>query len=147
MNRLLFDHDKEVSDWVGRKFDADLVKVLAAVGVLAKDGTLIGGAVLHDHTRYSVELSHYGVGTFSPDLVKAITYIVFIHAKLLRLSLTIPRKKKRLRKTVCKFGFSYEGIRRKFYGKNQGDDGIQYGMLKEEAARFLKRFEQKAEAA
>ncbi len=141
MNRLLFDHDKDVYEWVGKKLDCEFTNVLAAVGILDKNGNLIGGSVLHDRTRYDVELSHYGVGTFTPDLVKAIAYIVFVHAGMTRLSLRIARKKKRMRKSVMKYGFSYEGIRRRFYGKNQGDDGIQYGMLKEEATRFLRRFD------
>lgn len=140
MNRLLFDHDKIVSDWVGKNLDCEFTNILAAVGVLGQDGTLIGGSVLHDRTRYDVELSHFGVQTFTPDLVRALAYIVFIHANLSRLSLMIARKKKRVRKAVMKYGFSYEGLRRKFYGKNQGDDGIQYGMLREEC-RFLRRFD------
>lgn len=145
MNRLLFDHDKEVSLWVGKKLDVEFHKVLAAIGVLAKDGTLIGGAVLHDHTRYDVELTYFGLNTFTPTMVKAIAYTIFVYHKLTRVSLTIARKKKRLRKVIGKFGFSYEGIRRRYYGLGQGNDGIQYGMLKEEC-RFLKRFEEQKAA-
>ncbi len=145
MNRLLFDHDKAVAEWVSKKLDCEIHKVLAAIGVLDKEGVLVGGAVLHDHTRYDVELTYFGLNTFTPTMVRAIAYTVFVYARLNRVSLTIARKKKRLRKVVGKFGFSYEGIRRRYYGLGQGNDGIQYGMLKDEC-RFLKRFEEQRAA-
>lgn len=149
MNRLLFDHDRVVADWTGKKLDTEFDKILAAFGKLNESGELIAGIVLHDPTRFDVELSYWGVGSFTPSMVKALAYIVFIHAKLNRLTVRVPRKKNRgMRPALMRFGFSHEGVQRRYYNPYKTGDAILYGIVRDDAERYIRRFnEQRSEAA
>ena len=149
MTKLLFDHDKTVSEWCGKKLGCTFYNLVCAIGTMDKDGVLNGAAVLHDHTAHDMELSAYCEGSFSYDLCRAIAYVAFIHKKVQRITIVVPREKKNLLRRVKKFGWVYEGTKRKYYGPFKRHDGIIFGMLANEASRFMRGFgdEQRSNAA
>ena len=138
MSKLMFGNTEIVSGWAASKFDARFSNILATVGALDKDGTLIGAAVLHDHTRYDVELSYYGAGTLSLDMCKAIAWLVFEFGKLQRVSICVARRNKKLTRALPRIGWVYEGCKRRQFGPFKGDDGLVWGILRKEAGKFLR---------
>ncbi len=148
MTPLMMDNSEAVASWVAYKFDATFALVLGTIGRLDQNGVLIGAAVLHNYTRHEVELTYFGKGTMSLDMCKAIAWMAFERGRVLRLSITVPRKKKRLLRAVSKIGWRYEGTRRRYFGPAKTLDGLVYSFLRDEAGKFLRGYdEQRAKAA
>lgn len=144
---LLFNHDKTVADWCATKANTQFNSLLCAIGYLDDDGNLIGAAVFHDAGKYDVELSFYGHGTLTLDMCKAIAWVAFIKYRMERVSIHVSRSNKRLLTMLPKLGWTHEGIRRHFFGPYKRDDAIMFGMLRAEASRYIKRFEDEKTAA
>ena len=141
MKQYMFDNSESVALWVAKQMNVNFTEVLGTIGILDGEGVLIGGAVLHNYTRYDVELSYFGKGTLDFAITKAIGWIAFVKGGVERLTLCVPRKRKRLLRALPKIGFHHEGIQRRKFGPNKSDDGILFGMLREEAAKYHVREE------
>lgn len=135
---LMLDNQQAVSEWVALKLGTRFGYILGTVGYLDKEGTLIGAAVLHDHTKYDVELTYFGKGTLSLDMCKAIAWLSFMRGNVLRVSICVPRKKKRLRVGFEKIGWKYEGIKHQYFGPSKNCDGIMYWFSRDDAKKFLR---------
>ncbi len=122
---ILLAHDAEVAAWVSAKLDAKLGMIWAAIGLLDAAGTLVGGGVLHNWTRYDIELSY--VGRLTAGMVRALTEAA-LQAGVIRVTLRTARNNS-VRRSVGKFGFAYEGIQRRLYGPTKADDAIFYGLM------------------
>lgn len=129
---ILTGHDAEVAAWVAGHLDADLYRIHSAIGVIEdrEDATseLIGGAVLHNWSKYDIEMSYFGPMTFSPNMGRAIAEAA-LAAGVQRMTIRIRRSARRLGAHLMAAGWRYEGIQRRLYGPEKADDAILYGML------------------
>ncbi len=128
---ILTGHDAEVLSWVAARLPTHFVSVLAAIGVVdGEAGTmeLVGGAVLHNWSKYDTELSVFGPMTFSPPLGRAIAEAA-LAAGVQRMTIRIPRRSAKLGRFLTAQGWHWEGIQRRLYGPTKADDAIMYGML------------------
>lgn len=133
---LLFGRDREVADWASAQLNSNFLGFVLAIGVV-RDGKLIGAAVLHNYSYNDIELSVAGVMT--KELLVAAAWLAF--SRVGRVTVRVPRKKKRVMKAAVKYGFRLEGTVRRLYGPFKRDDGIIFGLLKSEAARYIKGLE------
>lgn len=145
--KLMFDNQESVANWIASKADAKFSNILGTIGVLSDEGLLVGAAVLHDWTRNDVELSYFGKGTLTLGICRAIGWIAFVRGGVQRLTLFIPRRKKRLLRAMSKLGFKHEGIKRRSFGPHKGDDAIMFGMLKSETGKYLEKWNEGTKAA
>ncbi len=128
---ILTGHDAEVLAWVAARLPTHFVSVLAAIGVVdGEAGTmeLVGGAVLHNWSRYDIELSVFGPMTWSPPLGRAVAEAA-LAAGVQRMTIRIPRRSAKLGRFLTAQGWHWEGIQRRLYGPTKQDDAIMYGML------------------
>lgn len=137
MSRLLFGHDRVVAEWVGKNLEIEFRNIVFAVGTLDPRGRLTGGGVLHDHSRYDVELTCFGPGAMRAALFRALARLTFVELECLRCTLRIPRRRGRLVGGALKLGFKHEGLVRRLYGPHRADDAIIMGLLRRDAGRFL----------
>lgn len=141
MRRPLLGHDEIVARWVEERMGLKFLGLGGAIGVLDEAGKLIGGHVLHNHSKYDVELTSYGPESFSPTLVRLIAFLAYRDLDCRRMTARVPRRNKPLVRALPKFGFRHEGLVRRLYGLSRMDDALLFGMLESEATRFLKGFE------
>lgn len=135
---LLFGKDREVAEWASKELESNFLGFVIAVGVIDDETrALIGGAVLHNWSFNDIELSI--VGKMTPELLKAVAMIAF--SKVGRITIRVPRSKKQILKAAVKYGFRLEGTIRRLYGPFKRHDGVMFGLLKEEAKRFIKGLE------
>ncbi len=125
---IIVGHDAEVLAWVAARLPTDLHHVLAAIGVFDSETGLVAGAVLHNWSRYDIELSVYGPMAFSPPLGRAIAEAA-LAAGVERMTIRIARRNSRLGRFLTVQGWHWEGIQRRLYGPTKQDDAIMYGML------------------
>lgn len=128
---ILIGHDEEVVAWVSERLEADFYRILAGIGCL--DGEpdamrLVGGAVLHNWSKYDIEMSYFGPMSFSPPMGAAIAEAA-LAAGVQRMTIRIPRRASKLGRFLTDQGWHWEGIQKRLYGPTKADDAIMYGML------------------
>ena len=134
---LLFNNDKTVADWVSKKWGKPIPPWYFAVGILNKEGLLQGAATFHNYNGSNIELCYYGPRTVTKEVVKGLTDFVVNHVKVTRITACVPRSNKLLNKSLLKLGFKVEGVLRHYFGPYKKYDAIVFGILAEEAIRFL----------
>jgi len=138
--KLLFGHDQVVAEWCERKCGVKFKTLWKSIGAIDEEGRLIGAAVLHDLTQYDVELSFYGPNTLTMDMCRAIAWHCFIQQGLERISIHVRRSNRRLLKALPAMGWRWEGVKHHLFGNDKKDDGILFGILRENAVRYLRKF-------
>lgn len=136
--RYLFNTPDNVREWVSAKLGMPKVgdDKFSAIGIV-KDNELEAGAVFHNYTGYSVELSFASESPrwCTKGVLQTIYKYVFVQLGCERFQAVTAKKNKQARKALEKIGFVYEGKARKGYdGK---EDAVIYSLLKEEAVRWV----------
>lgn len=135
---LVLGHDRAVADWAAKRIGCTFERLALAVGAIDGEGALIGAMVLHDRSRHDVEISATGKGVLRQSVVSYLAWVIFVDWGCDRATIRLPRwHKKHLRFLDRTRLFSYEGIKRRQYGPRKADDGIMFGMIREEAERLL----------
>lgn len=132
---LLFGHDKTVAEWVARQAHSKPpVAPYTAFGFVDSRGTLTGGCVFTGYNGDTVELSLAGRSAATRSGWAAITSYVFDQLGCSRLQMhTNRRNKHTLRMLAGRLGVRYEGVARRFFGK---DDGVCYSLTVDDLAAF-----------
>lgn len=142
--KLLFGHDADVAQWVASQIphlaphlgEFEYGKVFgpcAAIGVIDKDGQLVGGVVYHNWNRLAgnIELSFAATSPkwLTRDIVRALLRYGFSQLQCQRVTGCTPRRATSARRFLDKFGFKREGLIR--FGA--GDDHLVIsGLLRKE---------------
>lgn len=117
---LLLDDDllvgKYVQDnyghtWPPLKFDR-------ALGLMNKEGQLIGGVIFQNWNRSNVDVSYYGKNTLTPGILRCIgKYIISVFDPT-RVTVITSKRNRRLMRGLQNLGFKLEGMQRCFYGRH-----------------------------
>src|SRR5262249_18230999 len=134
---LLFDHPKVVADWVGKQNGKPFENFDAAFGVLNPSGTLVGGFVFTGHNGSMIELSIAGYGCVFRKNWQAVKTYVFDQLECDRLQFHTRRSNKLVCRMARKFGLTYEGIARRFYGN---EDAVQFSLTRDDLPAFTQRW-------
>lgn len=142
---LLFGHDKTVAEWVAKQANSKPpVEPYTAFGFVSADGHLTGGCVFTGYNGDTVELSLAGRSTASRSAWAAIVSYVFDQLKCQRLQMHTNRRNKAVLRMLAGkrgrdsgLGVRYEGVCRRFFGK---DDGVLYSLTTDDLRAFRKRW-------
>lgn len=132
---LLFGHDAVVGEWVARQANSKPpVAPYTAFGFVDGAGRLTGGCVFTGYNGDTVELSLAGRSAATRSGWAAITAYVFDQLGCSRLQMHTNRRNKRaLRMLADRLGVRYEGVARRYFGK---DDGIVYSLTVDDLPAF-----------
>lgn len=125
-----------MAEWVGRQLGLDLSRHAGAIGIIDERGILLGGSALTNRTRFDVEVLLSG--TVTVGLTKATFRLAFEVLGVLRVTARVARRNKQMVRALPRLGFSHEGLARRLCGPTRNDDAILFGLLRSEAARYLK---------
>jgi RimJ/RimL family protein N-acetyltransferase len=132
---IILGRDALVAAWAKARHGMEFFPPSLAVG-LAENGTLVGAIVFNNYTRSSIELSVAGeTRAFTPRVVRWCFGYVFGQLGCARATLRTAKRKRRVRDLILRLGFRPEGKLRRYYGT---DDAMMYGLLKDEAGRWLR---------
>lgn len=132
MKTFILGHDVEVAMWAFATFDFAPAPYCMAVGIAEKDKGLVAACLFHAHNGPDVELSYYGPGTLTLPIVKGIAKIAVEELGVSRITARTARNNK-LRKSIHKIGFEFEGVRKCGYGEH---DALMYGLYGKNLARL-----------
>lgn len=135
MSALLFGHDAVVAEWVAKQAHSKPpVAPYTAFGFVDHRGTLTGGCVFTGYNGDTVELSLAGRSVATRSGWAAITSYVFEQLGCVRLQMHTNRRNKRvLRMLAGRLGVRYEGVARRYFGR---DDGVCYSLTTDDLAAF-----------
>lgn len=129
---LLRNEPEIVSAFVAGQTGDQYCDVMRALGILSGEGRIVGGVLLTNYTGYGVEMTLAGKGCISRGAWQAIGDMAFGELSCQRISVTTRRSNKRVCKLVPRLKFKFEGVARRFYGK---EDGIVFSLLRDEAVQ------------
>lgn len=112
-------------EWAAHNLGVDFHAVHAVFAVHDPDGELVGAAILHNRTKYNVELTYYGPGTMTMGILREIARSA-LEAGMLRITVQCHASRKRMARNLSRIGLKFEGRRRDYYGP--GKDGLMYAV-------------------
>lgn len=137
---FIFGQDQAVAAWVESRLRgiSNGFGQYSAIGI-EDSGKIIAGVVYHDYRRFSIQLS---MASESPRWCSRKTLNIllgypFNQLMVERITACTAKNNKRLRSLVTRLGFKLEGTLRR--GHDGKKDLLLYGMLREEAARWINR--------
>ena len=140
MKTIIVGRYDGIVGWIKDRLNAQVEGLYTTIGVLNEDGALLGGGVLHNWTRYDMELTYFGPETMTRRVFHKIAEALE-EANCHRLTIRVPRGHRKTLVSLPRLGFKYEGTQRRFYGPRKADDAISFGILSSEWTRFLPRAE------
>lgn len=130
---LLRDEPEIVSAFVAGQTGDQYTDVMRALGILSQEGRIIGGVLLTNYTGFGVELTLAGRGCISRSAWQAIGDMAFGELGCERISVTTRKSNKRVCRLAPRLKFKFEGVARRYYGK---EDGVMFSLLRDEATRY-----------
>lgn len=130
---LLRDEPEIVSAFVAGQTGDQYTDVMRAIGILSREGRIIGGVLLTNYTGFGVELTMAGKGCISRSAWQAIGDMAFGELGCERISVTTRKSNKRVCRLAPRLKFKFEGVARRYYGK---EDGVMFSLLRDEATRY-----------
>lgn len=136
--RPIFGHDEPVALWAGAQLGVTFQQPYRAMGVLDRAGQLCGATIFNDHyLGGNIEFTHVGPRTLTREVQKAIISFAFVNCGAARLTARTARRNAVVRRLLPKAGFAFEGVQKRYYGPEKGDDAIVYVLFRENAGKWL----------
>lgn len=135
---LLIGDDLQVASWAFSNFKLFPTPFNVALGIMGKDGTVVGAALLQNFNGVNVELSYYGPNTLTPGIARSIARVVIGKLDAQRITVVTSKRNRRLMQSLLKFGFKLEGVQKRYYGAedNKRNTGVRFVMFREDIARI-----------
>lgn len=131
---LLFECDEKIAKWAFDTFKMPHMNYDKSLGIIDKDGKLVGAVVFQCWNGYNVELSYYGLRpTLSAGIVRCLARYVLFTFNVSRVTVSTRRKNKSLMRSLQRMGFKLEGAQRRFYGQRDcnRNTAIRFVMFRE----------------
>ena len=139
IGNFVFQEDEAVAEWVSENLrQRPVFGKFTAIGMV-KNGQPIAGVVYHDHDRKNGDIQ-LSIASATPKWCSRESLAVFLgypfqQLKCNRITAICHQRNKPARSFLKKLGFKEEGILRQKYFPR---DAVVYGMLKKEAAKWLR---------
>ena len=126
--------DQDIADFVASRIPGmDSFGPCSAIGVVDRDHHIAGGVVYHDYQPQwgNIQLSFASdrPDWLTPSLIRGLLFYPFYQLGCERITCLTPKRNRRARQFLQKFGFRYEGNVRRGFGT---DDCIISGLLRSE---------------
>lgn len=101
---------------------------------IEKNGVTVGAVAFHTFNGHDIEVTVAGRHCWSRGVWQTLTDYAFNQAGCARVTIHCRRSNVLTQRLAMKFGFVFEGIRRRFYGS---EDAAMFGLLRSEC-RWLR---------
>ncbi len=136
MSRVFFDCPEQVAEFVARFSGKPFHHPFTTIGV-HDNGTLTGGFVFTGFNGDGIEVSVAGRGVASRGAWRAACAYAFDQLGCARLQMHTRRSNKAVRRILPRFGMTFEGVARRFYGN---EDGLVFSLTADDLAAFRARW-------
>lgn len=135
---LLLDLDQEVADWAFATHKIFPMKIDRGFGIIDNNKQLVGAALFSSYNSVNAELSYYGKKTITRGIIRALAKIALYELRLERCTVIVPKRPSFLLKKLPKFGFRFEGVQHKYYGRTSASrhTACRFVLFKEDIERL-----------
>lgn len=142
---LIYGQDVALAKWAGDRLGIQNWGPARAIGVV-RHGSLAAVAVFHQFRYPSIEISFVTADRrwATPQTVRGILRYPFVQLGCKRLTAITEVTNLPTRAFLCRLGFREEGIHPDTF---ETGDAVSYGLLREDAARWLAEDEPECRAA
>lgn len=134
----VFGYDAEVAAWAGAQLGVSFQQPFRAMGVVDSQGTLRGATIFNEHyTGGNIEMTLVGPGMLTRGVQQAIVRFAFVNCGASRLMARTARRNAVVRRLLPKAGFAFEGVQKRYFGPERGDDALIYVLFREQAGKWL----------
>jgi len=134
----VFGYDAEVAAWAGAQLGVSFQQPFRAMGVIDGQGILRGATVFNEHySGGNIEMTLVGPGMLTWRVQKAIMQFSFVTCGASRLMARTARRNAVVRRLLPKAGFEFEGVQKRYFGPEKGDDALVYVLFRERAGKWL----------
>lgn len=139
---LVFGQDDAVAEWAGVRLGVTFQRPFVAIGI-ARGGAAIGAAVFNEYYRGgNIELTFVGDGALTRRVQRALAQYAFGQLAVSRITIRTAYRNTKVRKLLGRKGrFEFEGVQKRFYGPDRGDDALVYVLPREKAGKWLETTE------
>jgi RimJ/RimL family protein N-acetyltransferase len=135
MKVLVTGNDQIIAHWTYNAFGVLCTNIDLAIAIM-ENNKIIGSAFFQRHCGPDIELSYFGPGTMTLDIVKGLAKIAVSHFGVSRVTVRTATDNETIQK-VEKLGFVREGIVHDHYGENS--DAIMFGLFGKNLAKLAGR--------
>ena len=134
---ILLGQSQTVADWVAQRGGKPFHPPFEAIGIIGAAGALTGGLVFTGYNGDGIEVSVAGHGIASRSAWRATVDYVFGQLRCKRLAMHTRRSNKIVRHILPRFGMTFEGVARRFYGN---EDALVFSLTADEVPAFRARW-------
>lgn len=134
---ILLGQKERVADFVARASGKPFHLPYEAIGIVGRGGALTGGFVFTGFNGDGIEVSVAGHGIAGRDAWRAAVDYVFGQLGCKRMQMHTRRSNKTVRTILPRFGMTFEGVARKFYG---AEDGLVFSLTADDLSAFRARW-------
>lgn len=136
----VFGFDDEVAGWAGHQLGVTFQRPFKAMGVIDRNDAICGAVIFNEHYHGgNIEMTLVGPGMLTWRVQKAIMQFSFVNCEASRLTARTARRNAVVRRLLPKAGFQFEGVQKRYYGPEKGDDALVYVLFRENAGRWLQQ--------
>lgn len=142
---LLFDCDEHVARWLFNYLQCRHYTYDRAIGLLDKDGNLLGAVLFQNWNGPNIELSYYGKSTLTLGVTRCLARYILSEFDPARLTLITSKRNRQLMRALQRLGFRLEGTQRCYYGKRDcnRNTGVRFVAFRDTIERVAKFYEAK----
>lgn len=139
---LVYGQDEAVAEWAGVRLGVQFQRPFVAIGI-ARGGEAIGAAVFNEYYRGgNIELTFVGQRALTRTVQQALARYAFGQLQASRITIRTAYRNAKVRKLLGrKDRFDFEGVQKRYYGPERGDDALVYVLPREKAAKWLETTE------
>lgn len=134
---IVLGHSETVATWVARQCGKPFHPPFEAIGIAGSDGALTGGFVFTGFNGDGIEVSVAGHGIASRGAWRAACNYAFDQLGCARLQMHTRRSNRAVRRILPRFGMTFEGVARRFYGD---EDGLVFSLTASDLPAFRARW-------
>lgn len=135
---LVFGQDEFVAKWVGSNLGQEIHLPCVAIGATRDGQTLCGGVVVNGYNASNADLTLYGPGCFTRGNIAALYDYLFNQLRLNRATARTRRSNARMRRTLPRLGFTFEGTAKSYFGPDRSDDALLYALFPAQAEKWMR---------
>lgn len=134
---LVHGRDALVHRYVTDGLGIVIAEPYRAIGSTKDGKSLNGGVVFNRWNGFDIEIHLYGPGCITRDHLRGVFEYVFVHAGAIRATAITKRSNKTMLKLLPRLGFEFECPRKRYFGIERSNDGMQFVLFPELAIKWM----------
>jgi len=137
MLQILEGADTDVARWLWAAYHLRPISFDKAIGVLDKNGNLVGAMLLSNYNGFNIDFGYYGRNTITVGTCRWMANLG-LRMNLSRVTVLTPKKNKPILKFWSAIGGRLEGVSRRFYGDEDcpRNTAVRFVMFREQLMRL-----------